>query len=125
MSRRLAISSALRPEARRKALSRLPISSKRRAMTQCFSVGHCCFGELGRLPPPPARAPARPECRLLWGRVGEGGYRNFGVCRYPPPCPSPDPKSDISDFGNLKRPNSGKPELGWGEGTLWRQPWQH
>src|SRR5262249_49546540 len=29
---------------------------------------------------------------------------------------SPQPKSDISDFGQLKAPNSGKPEFGGGEG---------
>jgi len=28
---------------------------------------------------------------------------------------SPLPKSDISDFGQLKVPNSRKPEFGWGE----------
>src|SRR5258708_13500662 len=28
---------------------------------------------------------------------------------------SPQPKSDISDFGQLMVPNSGKPEFGWGE----------
>ena len=28
---------------------------------------------------------------------------------------SPQPKSDISDFGQLIVPNSGKPEFGWGE----------
>src|SRR6266436_10243639 len=28
---------------------------------------------------------------------------------------SPQPKSDLSDFGQSKRPNSGKPEFGWGE----------
>src|SRR6266567_6375595 len=28
---------------------------------------------------------------------------------------SPLPKSDLSDFGQSKRPNSGKPEFGWGE----------
>src|SRR6266478_4297562 len=31
-------------------------------------------------------------------------------------APSPQPKSDISDFGHLRVPNSGKPEFGWGEG---------
>jgi DNA helicase-2/ATP-dependent DNA helicase PcrA len=30
---------------------------------------------------------------------------------------SPQPKSDISDFGQLKVPNSGKPEFGGGEGA--------
>src|SRR3989442_12777145 len=30
---------------------------------------------------------------------------------------SPQPKSDLSDFGQSKRPNSGKPEFGWGEGA--------
>src|SRR5438132_9236400 len=28
---------------------------------------------------------------------------------------SPQPKSDLSDFGQSKVPNSGKPEFGWGE----------
>src|ERR1700730_6253324 len=28
---------------------------------------------------------------------------------------SPQPNSDISDFGHFKVPNSGKPEFGWGE----------
>jgi hypothetical protein len=31
--------------------------------------------------------------------------------------PSPQPKSDLSDFGRLKAPNSGKPEFGRGEGA--------
>jgi hypothetical protein len=36
----------------------------------------------------------------------------------PSPHPSPQPKSDISDFGQLLRvPNSGKPEFGRGEGA--------
>jgi hypothetical protein len=26
----------------------------------------------------------------------------------------PQPKSDISDLGHLKVPNSGRPEFGWG-----------
>ena len=30
----------------------------------------------------------------------------------PAPQPSPEPKSDISDFGQLQMPNSGKPEFG-------------
>src|SRR5262249_47653400 len=31
--------------------------------------------------------------------------------------PSPQRKSDVTDFGRLyKRPNLGKPEFGWGEG---------
>ncbi len=28
---------------------------------------------------------------------------------------SPLPKSDVSDLGHFKVPNSGKPEFGWGE----------
>src|SRR5947209_14637207 len=35
----------------------------------------------------------------------------------PSPQPSPQPKSDISDFGQLKMPNSGRPEFGSGEGV--------
>lgn len=30
------------------------------------------------------------------------------------PNPSPQPKSDLSDFGRLQHPNSGEPEFGWG-----------
>src|SRR4051794_5169650 len=45
--------------------------------------------ELGLLPPPPGRAQARPECRLLRGRVGEGGSSKFGVCGTPHPVPPP------------------------------------
>ncbi len=33
------------------------------------------------------------------------------------PKPSPQPKSDLSDFGHSKAPNSGKPEFGRGEGA--------
>jgi len=28
-----------------------------------------------------------------------------------------EPKSDLSDFGQFKVPNSGKPEFGWGGGA--------
>src|SRR6266700_351990 len=35
----------------------------------------------------------------------------------PSPQPSPRPKSDVSDFGPSKVPNSGKPEFGRGEGV--------
>src|SRR5207344_392265 len=36
---------------------------------------------------------------------------------------SPRPKSDISDLGHFKVPNSGKPEFGWGEvGSRSRDP---
>ena len=31
-------------------------------------------------------------------------------------APSPTPKSDVSDFGSLEVPNSGKPEFGWERG---------
>ena len=36
--------------------------------------------------------------------------------RSPLTLPSPQPKSDLSDFGRSIVPNSGKPEFGWGEG---------
>ena len=36
-------------------------------------------------------------------------------------CALAHPKSDLSDFGRFKVPNSGKPEFGAGEGTtVWR-----
>src|SRR5262245_17794228 len=35
----------------------------------------------------------------------------------PSPQPSPQPKSDVSDFGRSMVPNSGKPEFGRGEGA--------
>ena len=37
--------------------------------------------------------------------------------RTPSPPPSPQRKSDISDFRRSKVPNSGRPEFGWGEGA--------
>jgi hypothetical protein len=33
-------------------------------------------------------------------------------------CALAQPKSDLSDFGRFKVPNSGKPEFGAGEGTM-------
>jgi hypothetical protein len=33
-------------------------------------------------------------------------------------CALSQPKSDLSDFGRFKLPNSGKPEFGVGEGTM-------
>jgi len=43
--------------------------------------------------------------------------RGFGYLRtirlQPLTPPLSQPKSDISDFGRLKMPNSGKPEFGW------------
>jgi DNA helicase-2/ATP-dependent DNA helicase PcrA len=41
------------------------------------------------------------------------------------PLPSPQPKSDLSDFGHSKVPNSGKPEFGLGEGAERSTPPAH
>jgi hypothetical protein len=60
-----------------------------------------------------------------WGEVGfRANARNPGegvtILREssaPSPRPSPQSKSDVSDFDHvLECPNSGKPEFGWGEG---------
>src|SRR5437867_3955319 len=59
----------------------------------------------------------------LVGRVGAKRRGGGGACgnacatiSRPPPPARPQPKSDLSDFGQLKMPNSGKPEFG-GEGS--------
>jgi hypothetical protein len=33
-------------------------------------------------------------------------------------CSLSQPKSDISDFGDIRVPNSGKPEFGWERGGV-------
>src|SRR5215471_5784465 len=53
----------------------------------------------------PARDPWN-ACACVLGR--ERGRRN---------CALSQPKSDLSDFGRFKLPNSGKPEFGVGEGS--------
>jgi hypothetical protein len=53
----------------------------------------------------------------LWGGVRGGGrcVRQRRCITVSPPSPTlPQPKSDLSDFGQLKMPNSGKPEFGRG-----------
>jgi hypothetical protein len=45
-------------------------------------------------------------------RVGADGGAAGSVCSLS------QPKSDISDFGQLGMPNSGKPEFGWERGGV-------
>ena len=59
-------------------------------------------------------------------KVSKSGEGEFHPCAIAFDCPSPgshalatlspQPKSDVSDFGQLLMPNSGKPELGAGRG---------
>src|SRR5207253_2438110 len=59
----------------------------------------------------------------LWDRTLHRLRRTIiGWCDGAALSPSPQPKSDLSDFGQSKRPNSGKPEFGWGEGGARRSP---
>src|SRR2546425_1979800 len=67
-------------------------------------MGYRSGDKLGRLPLPLGEG---------WGE----GLRSLDKPRTPSPQLSPQPKSDISDFGQSKVPNSGKPEFGWGEGA--------
>ena len=60
--------------------------------------------------PPPVGERSASEA----SRVRENQSSNAGT---PSPQPSPQSKSDISDFDRSKIPNSGKPEFGWGEGA--------
>src|ERR1700719_3704018 len=53
---------------------------------------------------PVSGASDRAPCRRIHARAPFG-------CRS---SPSPQPKSDLSDFGQLKIPTSGKPEVGAG-----------
>src|SRR4051812_43375308 len=71
----------------RRSVERSGGGVKGRRCRRQLVVASCRCRELGALPPP------------LRGRVGERGGGNGGVCRHPPPCPSP----------------------ARGEGTLW--PW--
>ena len=49
----------------------------------------------------------------IWGEGwGEGGTGKTERLK-PLTPPLSQPKSDLSDFGQLKVPNSGKPEFGW------------
>jgi phosphomethylpyrimidine synthase len=69
----------------------------------------------------PLRAAASPLSPLPLGEVGPRSGPGEGLQTIesgpPSPQPSPQPKSDISDFGQSNVPNSGKPEFGWGEGA--------
>src|SRR6516164_3664751 len=59
---------------------------------------------------------ARPRDSLPSGHAlspGGPGYRMFTKRATISVIP-PQPKSDISDLGHLRAPNSGKPEFGWG-----------
>jgi len=59
---------------------------------------------------------ARPRDSLPSGHAlspGGPGYRMFTKRATISVIP-PQPKSDISDLGHLRVPNSGKPEFGWG-----------
>src|SRR5262245_17183768 len=78
-------------------------------------------------PPPAAAVSARPRCSPLSARsvrslspfgerAGVRGLQDYREIRAPHPTPL-QPKSDVSDFGPLWVPNSGKPEFGWGEGA--------
>src|SRR5437870_10491655 len=56
--------------------------------------------------------------RPCGARRERSGVRGYKLSRGPIPLtqPSPQPKSDVSDFGHvIKWPNSGKPEVGLGE----------
>jgi len=72
-----------------------------------------------------AQPMSAPRTALPSPRGGEGGERSEPgegetidrEALTPSPQPTPHPKSDISDLGNIKLPNSGKPEFGVGEGV--------
>jgi hypothetical protein len=72
------------------------------------------------LPPSPGGGGSPPKA-AGWGDIN----KSHGCAVSPPPDRfrfakavdlPPQPKSDLSDFGHLKMPNSGKPEFGWGGG---------
>jgi hypothetical protein len=64
------------------------------------------------------RAKSRPKETLGISRTPAELAGIFSQRLSPLTQPSPHPKSDISDFGPHKMPNSGKPEFGWGEGHI-------
>src|SRR5260370_27250629 len=56
-----------------------------------------------------------PEASHPRHRARQGALVHVRAKLTQPLFTSPQPKSDISDFGHFKVPNSGKPEFGWGE----------
>src|SRR5712692_136519 len=66
--------------------------------------------------------PVRPGVATHHASHSNQGKRAHLLERVPtkstqPLLTSPQPKSDVSDLGHFKVPNSGKPEFGWGEVT--------